>query len=184
MKLYLGSGKDRKEGWTHVDKFPFPGVDVVADLEDLPFKDGSFAGVTCDQVLEHVERPNDICRELVRITKPGGFIHAASPFILPWHPSPSDYTRWTIQGLQGLFPDCDLVERGIIAGPFSAFSAFLAAFLATILCFGSLKLQSMLQYFFLVLFFPLKFLDVIFSRMPGAELCAANFYVVVRKRHV
>ena len=181
--LNAGSGVKRfAEHCINVDLFPFPAVDLVADLHSLPFKDNVFSGVICDQVLEHVEDPQSICRELMRVTKPGGTIYAASPFLFPWHPSPSDFTRWTIEGLEHLFPDCEVVERGIVAGPWSAFTAFHAAFFATILSFGSKKIQTILQYVFLVLFFPLKFLDVIFSRFPGAELCAANFFIIVRKR--
>jgi len=31
INIYLGAGRDRKEGFTHVDIYPFPGIDVVAD---------------------------------------------------------------------------------------------------------------------------------------------------------
>ncbi len=185
LVLNAGSGVQRIcANCVNVDLFPFLGVDVVADLTRLPFRDGAFDGVLCEQVLEHVIDPKAVAVELERVTKPGGLIHVASPFLFPWHPSPSDYTRWTIEGLQNLFPHCELVKRGIMCGPCSALTAFAAAFLATILCFGSRVLQDVLQYFFLVLFSPIKFLDFIFAYLPGAELCAANFYIIVRKRDV
>lgn len=165
----------------NVDILPFPGVDIVADLEALPFRDGCVDGVTCDQVLEHVPHPQLVATELQRITKPGGFIHVASPFLFPWHPSPSDYNRWTKQGLAALFEGCDVVESGVTAGPCSALTACLAAVFATLLCFGSRTLQAVLQYVFLIALIPLKFLDILFAHMPGADLCAANVYIVVRK---
>jgi SAM-dependent methyltransferase len=181
--LHAGSGTRVLPGdCLNIDLFPFPGVDALADLEALPFKDGAFAGATCDQVLEHVPHPALVTAELQRVVKSGGLIHVASPFVFPWHPSPLDYTRWTQEGLAALFPDCMLVEKGVMAGPCSALTALLAAFFATLLCFGSRKLQSILQYLFLVLFAPLKFFDLALAHMPGAELCAANFYVVVRKQ--
>ncbi len=182
--LNAGSGVKRlSDTCINVDLFPFPGVDLVADLEHLPFRNGVFDGVTCDQVIEHAERPQAICKELIRITKQGGLIHVAAPFLFPWHPSPSDFSRWTLEGLASLFPDCEVVKHGIMAGPWSALTAFLAAFLATVLCFGSATLQGILQYVFLVLLFPLKFLDALFGGLPGAELCAANFFIIVRKTH-
>ncbi len=180
--LHAGSGTRRLGTRSvNVDLFPFEGVDVAADLSDLPFRDGVFDAVTCDQVLEHVKDPKFVASELFRVTRVGGLIHVASPFVFPWHPSPSDYTRWTQEGLTSLFPDCEMKEQGIMAGPFSALNAFLAAFFATVFCFGSKKLQGILQYLFLVLLFPIKYFDVLFAHMPGAELCAANFYVVMRK---
>ena len=120
-------------------------------------------------------------RELQRVTRAGGLIHVASPFLLPWHPSPSDYTRWTQEGLRDLLSTCEVVEEGVMAGPFSTLTATLAAFFATILCFGSRGLQGALQYLFLVLFIPLKLPDAIFAHLPGAKLCASNLYIVVRK---
>ncbi len=181
--LHAGSGTRILPGdCLNIDLFPFPGVDALADLEALPFRDGAFAAATCDQVLEHVPRPNAVAAELQRVVKAGGLIHVASPFVFPWHPSPLDYTRWTQEGLVALFPDCELVEKGVMCGPCSAMTALLAAFFATLLCFGSRGLQSVLQYVFLVVFAPVKFFDVLMARIPGAELCSANFYVVVRKR--
>lgn len=180
--LHAGSGTRHLDGnIINVDLFPFHGVDIAADLTDLPFHSDSFDAATCDQVLEHVSHPHRVTEELRRVVRPGGLIHVASPFVFPWHPSPSDYTRWTLEGLASLFPECEIVEQGVMAGPFSALNAFLAAFFATIFCFGSRTLQGILQYFFLVVFFPLKFFDVLFGRLPGAELCAANFYLIVRK---
>ncbi|MSR67564.1 class I SAM-dependent methyltransferase [Candidatus Peribacteria bacterium] len=180
--LNAGSGVRRlSPRCLNVDLFPFEGVDVVSDLQSLPFRDSVFDALTCDQVLEHVQHPTAVCRELSRVVKSGGLLHIASPFMFPWHPSPSDFTRWTQEGLVSLFPGCLLVEQGVLAGPFSALNGLLPAFFATILCFGSHSLQIVLQYLFLVLLFPLKFFDMIFARLPGAELCSANFYVVLRK---
>lgn len=180
--LNAGSGVRRLgDRCLNVDLFPFPGVDIVCDLQSLPFRDAVFDAVTCDQVLEHVADPEAVCRELLRVTKTGGLIHVASPFLFPWHPSPSDYTRWTQEGLLSLFPGCTVKAQGVLAGPCSALNAFLPAFLATILCFGSRTLQTVLQYVFLVLLFPLKFFDLLFAHLHGAELCAANFFLVVRK---
>ncbi len=178
--LHAGSGNLHLPQCLNVDYFPLPGVDLAADLRCLPFADKTFDAVACDQVLEHVPHPWEAAYELMRVTKTGGLIHVAMPFVFPWHPSPSDYTRWTQEGLRDLFAGCAVVEEGILAGPFSALVAFKAAFLATVLSLGWKPLQTVLQYVFLVLLAPLKLFDLLWAHLPGSALCAAGFYIVVR----
>lgn len=180
--LNAGSGSRRlTENCLHVDLLPFQGVDLVADLRALPLPDACMDAVTSEQVLEHVPQPHRAAAEMVRVVKHGGLIHVAIPFIFPWHPSPSDYTRWTFEGLADLFPGCSVQSKGIAAGPCSAFVAFNAAFLATIFSLGWAPLQAVLQYVFLVLLAPIKLLDLLFARLPGAELCAAEVWMVLRR---
>jgi 2-polyprenyl-3-methyl-5-hydroxy-6-metoxy-1,4-benzoquinol methylase len=45
---------------------------VRANLESLPFPDGSFDVVLCTQVIEHLLAPADGVRELARVLRPGG----------------------------------------------------------------------------------------------------------------
>ena len=42
-----------------------------ADAADMPFADGAFDFVICSHVLEHVERPDAVIRELVRVARAG-----------------------------------------------------------------------------------------------------------------
>lgn len=53
-------------------------ADVIRPGEPLPYEDGSFDLVIANWVFEHVERPEEVARELLRITKPGGWIAAAT----------------------------------------------------------------------------------------------------------
>ncbi len=52
-------------GWKNV-------VQENGDLRDLWFPDGTFDRVTCISVLEHIEKPETVVTELLRVLKPGG----------------------------------------------------------------------------------------------------------------
>lgn len=75
LKLDLGCGKNKREGFLGVDSIKFDGVDIVADLrEKWPWEDGSVDEVHCSHFLEHFERLERIhfANELYRVLKPNG----------------------------------------------------------------------------------------------------------------
>ncbi len=181
--LNVGSGPTRLHpGMVNVDLFPFLNVDVLSKGEELPFHDATFDGAVCDQVLEHVYEPEAVAREIIRVTKSGGLIYVGVPFTYPLHPSPKDYIRWSQEGAQRLLPGCEIVESGNAMGPTSGLLVTLAAWLSLVFSFGLTPLRKVLQYVFMLLLFPFKYLDLIFSHFPGAETIAATVYVVARKR--
>jgi SAM-dependent methyltransferase len=52
---------------------------VVADVEALPFRRGAFAGVACDDTIEHVPDDHVAVSELSRVTRAGGAVVIATP---------------------------------------------------------------------------------------------------------
>jgi 2-polyprenyl-3-methyl-5-hydroxy-6-metoxy-1,4-benzoquinol methylase len=52
---------------------------LVADIQDLPFEDGSFDVVISQETLEHVPDPAKGLAELVRVTRPGGKVLVTTP---------------------------------------------------------------------------------------------------------
>src|SRR5262245_18923873 len=85
---------------TTVDAFAGPGVDIVGDIHKLPIADNSYDCVFCTGTLEHVENPWQAVSELYRVTRPGGIVHIDVPFIQGYHADPTDYWRFTIDGLK------------------------------------------------------------------------------------
>ena len=166
----------------NVDIHPYQGVEIVADGSHVPLVDGSVARIISDNVLEHVKEPAEAVAEMYRLLEAGGIIYVATPFFYPYHSSPSDFSRWTIQGYKELFVDFEMLESGVRAGPFSAMTVGLNHLFATIFSFGSVWLYSLLLNLIMFVTFPIKLPDVIFNHWPYAETMAAQLYCVVRKK--
>lgn len=180
--LDVGSGPDRiSDKFINLDIFPFATVDVVASADKLPFKDATFDGLTSESLLEHVPDPKGVAAEMIRVVKPGGRIYASAPFIHPFHASPDDFNRFTTSGLKELFPGFEVVEVGVRSGPWSAFLIFLAYWLGVVFSFGSRKLSPFLAHIFMLILGPLKFFDILFSKLPDAEAVSAHLYIIVQK---
>jgi SAM-dependent methyltransferase len=88
-----------------VDPVDNPKADLKGAVENLPAEDGSFDVVLCNQVLEHCDDPARAVSELRRVAAPGGRILATTHGVMPYHPSPTDYWRWTHAGLDKLFTE-------------------------------------------------------------------------------
>ncbi len=80
-----------------------PMAEVVAAADNVPLSDNSFDLVLCIQLLEHVEDPAAVVRELSRLVRPGGRVLAATHGVSVYHPDPVDHWRWTHSGLELLF---------------------------------------------------------------------------------
>ncbi len=77
-------------------------IDIFSPLHKIPMEDGFFDAIICNAVLEHVENPEEIMSEFRRVCKPGGILYLGVPFMQPEHLDPTDYQRYTIQGLKSL----------------------------------------------------------------------------------
>ena len=81
MKLNLGCGNDRREGYVNVDCAKLPGVHKICDLNalPLPFESDSCEEILCKDVLEHLESFPAIMYDLHRILKKGGVLKIVVP---------------------------------------------------------------------------------------------------------
>jgi SAM-dependent methyltransferase len=179
----LGSGAQRiAPDVVNIDITPYREVDVVADIAALPYGNGQVARIICDQTLEHVPNFASAVKEMKRILAAGGYCYIGTPFVYPFHASPSDFQRWTHVGLRELFADFEVVEEGTRGGPFSTLTIILCYTLATLLSFGSERLYWLIVYGSTFLFFPVRYLDVFASRLPFVIHSAPMIYAVFRKR--
>jgi len=75
------------------------GVDILSPLDEIPVDDGFFDAIFCNAVLEHVANPEEIMAEFSRVCKPGGLLYLCVPFMQPEHLDPTDFQRYTLDGL-------------------------------------------------------------------------------------
>jgi len=78
------------------------GIDMFAPLHDIPVADGHFDTIICNAVLEHVRNPHEAMAEFGRVLRAGGILYLVVPFMQPEHLDPTDFQRYTIDGLQEL----------------------------------------------------------------------------------
>lgn len=82
MKLHLGCGHRRLEGYTNIDILPSVNPDIVGDIATLAqFENDSVEVVYASHVLEHVQRPYVLTtlREWRRVLQPGGILRVSVP---------------------------------------------------------------------------------------------------------
>ena len=80
LRLHLGCGDKRIEGWVNIDGHPLPGVDVVADLRrGLEF--ANVETVFAEHFLEHltITEALDLLVEIHRVLVPGGWLRLSTP---------------------------------------------------------------------------------------------------------
>jgi SAM-dependent methyltransferase len=105
LKPYQSLFAPHASEYVGVDPVDNPHADLKGAVEDIPVADSSFDVVLCNQVLEHCADPDVAVRELRRVTAPRGRVLASTHGVMPYHPAPTDYWRWTHAGLAKLFTD-------------------------------------------------------------------------------
>ena len=177
--LYIGGAGRAVPGFVNLDLFAVPGVDVSADAERLPFRDGVFQRVECDAVLEHVRRPAAVMDEIRRVLAPGGYAHLVTPFCHPFHAYPADYRRFTVDGLKELSSGLEVVAEGWRTGPTATLLVFTIEYVKMLLPWRAWRVAAhgILGW----VLFPLRYLDLLLMRSPAAGRIGNHCYLWLRK---
>lgn len=124
-KPYASLFEHRCSEYVGCDEYPAEPSVVRCPADALAFADAEFDVVFCSQVLEHVARPWSVVRECSRVLRPGGLALFTAPFLFPHHPSPTDYYRFTHEGLSLLASDAGLDVEDVSAQCGSIATVFL-----------------------------------------------------------
>lgn len=107
-------------------------MDVVGDVEKLPFKGCLFDAVLCTQVMEHVFSPKRLIDEIYRVLKSGGFLFLSTHGVWPVHAAPHDFWRWTDLGLKRMLANFSMVKIYECGGNVASLFQIMNLYLPTI----------------------------------------------------
>ena len=83
MKLDIGCGTHKRDGFIGIDIVPGEQVDYVLDIERerLPFEDNSVDHVFSSHTFEHIRNPQNILKEIVRVCRHGALVEIWTPYL-------------------------------------------------------------------------------------------------------
>jgi len=177
--LYIGGAGRTAPGYVNIDLISVPGVDVVADAEQLPFSSSTFQRVECDAVLEHVRNPCKVMREIRRVLAPGGYVHLVTPFCHPFHEYPKDFRRYTIDGLIELGSGLEVVAAGWRTGPTATLLVIVIEYVKLLVPLRPWRVFSHVLFGWLL--FPFRYIDLFLLQSPRAQRIGNHCYVWLRK---
>lgn len=177
----VGSGNTRlSKNIVNVDVINYEAVDLIADIKALPFASSSVDCLINIAVLEHVRQPELAVKEFHRVLKNGGIAYIYVPFMMGYHASPHDFTRWTSSGLEILFEEFRIDYR-ISVGPTSSMLWVMQEWLASLFAFNSKKLHDIILLLLMSISWPLKSLDYFLGKNAFATNTSAGFLFKLSK---
>lgn len=81
LRINLGGGEEKIEGFLNIDRVSLPTVDIVADISHgIPLADNSVIEVRANYILEHIADVTALMEEIYRICKPGALVKIRVPY--------------------------------------------------------------------------------------------------------
>lgn len=182
--LNIGSGPGSKHAHIiNLDIEAMPNVDCCARAEALPFVNNTFRVVVSQETLEHVRDPFKAVSEVFRVLRPGGTFYCQVPFVIGYHPGPTDFWRFTRQGIDELVRQAgfECEEIGIAVGTGTGMYRITVEFWAVLASVFYAGLYLPAKGFFALILTPLKWLDSPLARSPQASRIPGGYYVIALK---
>lgn len=88
-----------------LDLKKYSNTTILGDAHHLPFKENVLNCIKCTELLEHVENPEDVIKEVKRTLKYNGTFILSTPFNFGIHADPYDFQRFTDYKLRKMIVD-------------------------------------------------------------------------------
>lgn len=183
-KPYYKYVKHKVESYIGLDHPDTPhskeNIDVLSTAYSIPFEDNFFDLAILTQVIEHLEEPQRALKEINRVTKIGGQLIIAWPFLYPIHEAPRDFFRYTSYGMRAMAEQAGFEVQKMV--PVSGFWVTLFG-LTSLYIFGKSRyLYLILSPLILVLFLFCMLLNALDKNVKSKDKWTWNYYAILKKR--
>ena len=139
--------------------------------------------VVTQECLEHVADPFKAVEEIHRVLKKDGKLFIQLPFIIGYHPGPTDFWRFTKEGIRELVERAGfkVQEIGITVGPSSGFYRIAVEYFAVLFSLPLSKLYVPFKALLAVLFYPMKWLDPLLNRSSQVDRVPGGYFIIAVK---
>jgi SAM-dependent methyltransferase len=180
ITLNIGSrGQNLWEGMIATDVYPTNGVSLSCDAHCLPFEDSSVDCIIATSLFEHLRKPRKAAQEVERVLKSGGEAYIEVPWMYEVHGVPLDFQRWTLAGLEELFSDLLMVDKGVSEGPVCTWARMTRQCAASF--FSNKYLHYGVRVLFTWLLFWVKYLDCLIPEKNRVHM-AMGYYILLKKK--
>jgi SAM-dependent methyltransferase len=181
--LNIGSGQARiAPNIKNLDIIAGPSVDYVGSAEMIPLDNQAVDLIITQEAFEHIQNPDKAINECFRVLKKGGIIYFQVPFIIGYHPGPTDFLRFTKEGVEEFLTRAGFSVRqiDITVGGATGYYRISVEFFA-ILVSGPINILYIpAKALFSFLLYPVKWFDFWFNwsrqkdRIPGGYFAIAS----------
>ncbi|MBN1415298.1 MAG: class I SAM-dependent methyltransferase [Bacteroidales bacterium] len=156
-------------------------AEILGSADSIPLPDNHVDTVILTQVLEHIENPSAVLKEISRVMKLQGILIIAWPFLYPIHEEPRDFYRYTVFGLTHLAKEAGFEVLSFV--PVSGFWITWFGFVSIYLRGKSLLLYIFFYPLLLILKIICVFIQVIDRNKNARIKWTWNYYAVLKKIH-
>jgi len=183
--LNIGSGNKKiAQNIRNLDIFEGQNIDYVGTAEKIPIENDTVDLIITQEAFEHIQNPRKAILECNRILKRGGIIYFQVPFIIGYHPGPTDFIRFTREGVIEFLESSGFMIKkiDISVGGATGFYRICVEFFA-ILTSGPIKILYIpSKALFSFILYPLKFLDFWFNISQQRDRISGGYFAVAVKK--